>query len=57
MLVLASASPRRSALLREAGIAFRVVEPDVEEEAPERGDASAVAVRNARRKLAAALEE
>lgn len=31
MIVLASSSPRRRALLREAGIRFRVVRPDYEE--------------------------
>ena len=49
-LLLASASPRRQALLRAAGIDFRVVVPRVEEHNPERGDAHAVAVANARAK-------
>ncbi len=31
MLVLASGSPRRAALLREAGVAFRVIVPSVDE--------------------------
>jgi septum formation protein len=53
MLVLASGSPRRRALLEGAGIAFRVVVPDVAEDAPERGDPRAVAARNARRKAEA----
>jgi septum formation protein len=52
-LVLASASERRRALLAGAGIAFRAVEPGVEEESPERGDPHAVALRNARRKALA----
>jgi len=54
MLVrLASRSPRRQALLEEAGIPFRVVEVDVEEWAPARGDPHEVALENARRKAAA----
>ena len=53
MLVLASGSPRRRALLEEAGIAFRVVVPDVAEDEPERGDPRAVALANARRKASA----
>jgi septum formation protein len=53
MLILASGSPRRRALLEEAGIAFRVVEPRVVEDEPARGDAHAVAARNARRKAEA----
>jgi septum formation protein len=53
MLVLASGSPRRRALLAKAGIAFRVVVPDVPEDAPERGDPHAVAAANARRKAEA----
>ena len=51
MLVLASASPRRRALLKEAGIPFTVVVPDVvETTGPE---PHAVAVDNARRKALA----
>jgi septum formation protein len=53
VLVLASGSPRRRALLEEARIAFRVVVPDVPEDAPERGDPHAVATGNARRKAEA----
>lgn len=53
MLVLASGSPRRRALLENAGIAFQVVVPDVPEDAPERGDPVAVALVNARRKAIA----
>ncbi|HEX5137453.1 MAG TPA: Maf family protein [Planctomycetota bacterium] len=53
MLILASGSPRRRALLENAGIAFRVVVPDVPEDEPERGDPHAVARTNARRKAEA----
>jgi len=53
MLVLASGSPRRRALLEQAGIAFRVVVPDVPEDEPERGDPHAGALANARRKAEA----
>jgi septum formation protein len=52
-LVLASASPRRRALLEEAGIAFVVSPAPVEEHAVEHGDPHEVAVANARRKAAA----
>ncbi len=52
--MLASGSPRRRALLEEAGIAFTVATGDVAEWAPERGDPHEVAVENARRKAAAA---
>lgn len=52
-LILASGSPRRRALLEEAGIPFRVALPDVPEDAPERGDPHAVAATNARRKAEA----
>jgi septum formation protein len=57
MLILASASPRRRALLEEAGIAFRVVVPGVPEHEPERGDPHAVAAANARRKAEAVAGE
>lgn len=53
MLILASGSPRRRALLEEKGIAFRVVLPEVPEDEPERGDPHAVAAGNARRKAEA----
>lgn len=53
MLVLASGSPRRRVLLEEAGIAFRVVVPDIREHEPERGDPCSVAAVNARRKAEA----
>jgi septum formation protein len=53
MLVLASGSPRRRALLGEAGIAFEVVVPDIPEHEPERGDPRAVAALNARSKAEA----
>lgn len=54
MILLASASPRRRQLLREAGIPFRAEEPKVEEEEPARGDPHRVALANARRKALAA---
>ena len=47
MLILGSASPRRQALLREAGFRFRVVVPGVTEHNPERGDPAHVALFNA----------
>ena len=47
MLILASGSPRRRRLLREAGLAFRVVVPGVAEQTPERGDPHLVARANA----------
>ena len=47
MLVLASASPRRQSLMREAGLDFRVVAPDIEEHDPERGDPHEIALANA----------
>ena len=50
-LILASASPRRSAILEQLGIAFEVVVPDVEEIAE--GDPRALVIENARRKAAA----
>lgn len=53
MLVLASASPRRRALLEEAGIDFVVRPAAVGEEQAEHGDPHAVAIGNARRKAAA----
>ncbi len=56
-LVLASASPRRRALLEAAGIPFRVVVPEVVEDAPERGDPRAVALANARRKAQAVADD
>ncbi|MHC4550276.1 MAG: Maf family protein [Planctomycetota bacterium] len=55
MLILASGSPRRQALLKAAGIDFVVREPGVEEIAPERGDPHTVAVANARRKALAVV--
>jgi len=47
-LVLASASPQRRAILEQLGVAFEVVEPDVEELT--RGDPAELVVENARRK-------
>jgi septum formation protein len=52
-LVLASASPRRRALLEAAGIAFAVAAPGVDEEEPAHGEPHGVAQRNARRKAEA----
>ncbi len=52
-LTLASASPRRRRLLAEAGIPCSVQVPRVGEEAPERGDPHAVALRNAHAKARA----
>ncbi|MBN2201704.1 septum formation protein Maf [bacterium] len=37
-LILASRSPRRAELLRRMGFIFDVMEPDIEENVPERGD-------------------
>jgi len=53
MLILASGSPRRRALLEEAGIPFEIVVPNVPEDEPLRGDPHAVAATNARRKAEA----
>ena len=53
MLILASASPRRRVLLANAGISFRVVLPDVDEELPAFGDPHAIAVKNATSKAEA----
>lgn len=53
-LVLASRSPRRRALLREVGFAFRVVAPDVDETPPP-GPAAAACAAIARRKAEAAV--
>ena len=47
-LVLASASPQRRAILKQLGVAFEVVEPDVEELTG--GDPAELVVENARRK-------
>jgi septum formation protein len=54
MLVLASASPQRRAILTELGIPFEACPTDVEEEAG--GEPEAVVVRNALRKARAAQE-
>jgi septum formation protein len=53
-LILASRSPQRSAILRQVGIPFDAVTPEVEE--LEEGAPEAVAVENAFRKAAAASE-
>ena len=49
-LILASASPRRADLLREAGFRFRVLPAAVEELPAVPGAASGIALRNAERK-------
>ncbi len=51
MITLASASPRRAAILEQLGIAFEVVVPDVEELTE--GDPRELVIENARRKAAA----
>ena len=51
MLVLASASPQRRAILGQLGVEFEVVVPDVEELTD--GEPSRVVVENARRKVRA----
>jgi len=53
VLILASASERRCRLLRDAGIPFVARPAPVAEHDPERGDPHAVALENARRKVAA----
>ena len=53
-LVLASSSPRRSALLIQVGVAFRVVHPQVDEEAITHPDPIETAARRAAAKLEAA---
>jgi septum formation protein len=54
MLVLASRSPQRSAILNQLGIPFEVVPADVDEQRD--GDPRAAVLGNARRKAAAVLE-
>jgi septum formation protein len=51
VLTLASASPRRAAILEQLGIEFEVVVPEVEELAE--GDPRGLVIENARRKAAA----
>ena len=51
MITLASASPRRAAILEQLGVEFEVVVPDVEELAE--GDPRELVIENARRKAAA----
>ena len=51
MLILASGSPRRAAILEQLGIAFEVVVPEVEEVTE--GDPRELVIENARRKAAA----
>ncbi len=55
MILLASGSPQRSAILEQLGIPFRVVVPQVDE--LEMGDPSQLAVENARRKADAVVGE
>ncbi|MES2734845.1 MAG: Maf family protein [Verrucomicrobiota bacterium] len=55
-LVLASQSPRRIELLREAGYTFDILVPDVEEAHDARLTPEALTVENARRKAAAGAE-
>jgi septum formation protein len=50
-LILASASPRRAAILEQLGIAFEVVVPEVEELTD--GEPRELVIENARRKVAA----
>ncbi len=52
-LVLASASPRRSELLREAGYEFEIIAPDVEEAHDESLTCEELTIENARRKALA----
>ena len=52
-VVLASSSPRRADLLREAGVEFEVVKPDVDEAHDARLTPEALTVENARRKALA----
>ncbi|MEA2421733.1 MAG: nucleoside triphosphate pyrophosphatase, partial [Thermoleophilaceae bacterium] len=52
MLILASRSPQRRAILEQLGVAFEVVIPDVEER--EDGDPREMVVENALRKARAA---
>ena len=56
-LTLASASPRRHKLLREAGIDFLAVCPEVSEESPAAADPHAVARANAQAKSRAVAGE
>jgi nucleoside triphosphate pyrophosphatase len=55
-LVLASASPRRAQILRDAGIAFEVIPPRVEETMQARESAEAMVLRLAEAKARAAAE-
>ena len=55
-LVLASASPRRSELLKRAGYSFAVAPPEIDESPREREDALAYCERMAREKAAAGAE-
>ena len=54
-IVLASSSPRRSALLDQVGVPFRTIHPDVDEESIEHPDPVQSALRRAQAKLDASL--
>jgi septum formation protein len=56
VLILASASPRRSQLLTEYGCHFRAVPADIEEKAPEHLTPGEIVLYNARAKCAAVSE-
>jgi len=56
-IVLASASPRRKALLKQLGRSFRVVAPDVNEEASPGKDAAGIALELATRKAEKVAEQ
>ena len=55
-LILASASPRRKMLLKEAGISFQVVKPDVEELSINDCAKESLPLRNAQKKASAVSE-
>jgi len=55
VILLASGSPQRSAILTQLGIPFRVVVPDVDEVGM--GDPSVIAVANAKAKAAAVADQ
>ncbi len=49
-LILASASPRRADLLRQAGLEFTVIKPAVDEEMPDGEEPAAMVIKLARKK-------
>lgn len=55
--ILASASPRRHALLQRLGLSFRIVQPVVEEWEPEEADPVAQVRHNAQAKAAAVAQD